>query len=105
MRRRAVLLSGAALFASCAFAQAGRKVKVGMLVPVPLAKSVLAPPIVRRLAERGYREGSSMTLEYRSTDGVDERFAPLARELIALNCDLIFAVGPELAALALRDPR
>jgi putative ABC transport system substrate-binding protein len=106
MKRRVVLLSGvAALFCSSAFSQGSRNVKVGILSPTPLAKSVLTPGIVRRLGERGYREGGNMRLEYRSTDGVDERFPQLARELIALKCDLIFAVGPDLAALALRDAR
>src|SRR4051812_28000315 len=105
-KRRIVLLSGvAALFGSSAFGQGSRNVKVGILSPTTLAKSVLTPTMVRRLGERGYRDGGSMTLEYRSADGVDERFAPLARELIALKCDLIFAVGPELAARALRDAR
>src|SRR5438128_1498580 len=104
MKRRVVLLSGvAALFGSSAFGQGSRNVKVGILSPTPLAKSVLTPTIVRRLVERGYREGGNMTLEYRSADGVVERFPQLARELIALQCDLIFAVGPDVAALALRD--
>src|SRR2546425_283176 len=96
--RRQFLLAGAgSVFASrLAFAQS-KRVKVGILAASPLAKSVLTPTVVRRLGERGYREGGSMTLEYRSADGLEERFAPLARELIALNCDLIFAVGPEHA--------
>ena len=106
MRRRAVLVSGvAALFGSSAFGQGSRTVKVGMLAASPLAKSVLTPTVVRRLGERGYREGGNMTLHYRSADGVAERFPQLARELIALECDLIFAVGPEHTARALRDAR
>lgn len=46
-----------------------------------------------------------MVLEYRSADGVVDRFPRLARELIDLKCDLIFAIGPEHSARAMRDAR
>jgi len=100
--RRQFMLAGAlgALSTRYAVAQV-RPVRVGMLTP--RARSFFAPTVVRRLAELGYREGSSMVLEYRHADGVVERFPQLARELINLKCDLIFAIGPEHAARALRD--
>lgn len=105
MKRRDLLAAGAfALVPSAAFAQA-RPVKVGMLSPLPLAKSLLTPGIVRRLGELGYREGRNMVLEYRSADGASERYPQLARELIGLKCDIIFVAGPELPARALRDAR
>ncbi len=102
--RRQFLLASAigAMAPVRAFAQT-RPVRVGMLTP--RAKSFFAPGIVRRLGELGYREGSSMVLEYRHADGVVDRYPPLARELIKLKCDLIFAIGPEHAARALRDAR
>jgi ABC-type uncharacterized transport system substrate-binding protein len=42
-------------------------------------------------------------VEYRATEGFAERYPKMARELVGLKCDLIFAVGPELAVRALRD--
>jgi putative ABC transport system substrate-binding protein len=100
--RRQFLLAGAlgALGVPHGRAQP-RPARVGMLTP--RAKSFFAPTVIRRLAELGYREGSRMVLEYRHADGVVERFPLLARELISLKCDLIFAIGPEHAARALRD--
>lgn len=105
MKRRQLLLAGAlgAMAPVCAFAQA-RPVRIGMLAPRPLAESTFSPAIVRRLSELGYRQGSGMVLEYRFPDGAGERFPKLARELLDLKCDLIFA-GSLGAARALRDAR
>ena len=102
-RRRFLLATALGAIAPVrTFAQA-RPVKVGMLGP--RAKSFFAPFVLQRLAELGYREGSSMVLEYRHADGVADRFPQLARDLIKLECDLIFAIGSEHAARALRDAR
>ncbi len=104
--RRQFLLASAlgAVAPACAIAQA-RPVRIGMLNNRPLAVSFYAGSIVRRLAELGYREGAGMILEFRSADGFADRFPKQARELIALKCDLIFAIGPEVAVRALRDAR
>ncbi len=74
-----------------------------MLSARPLDVSFYAGPIVRRLGELGYREGAGMILEFRSADGFADRYPKQARELIALKCDLIFVVGPELPVQTLRD--
>jgi putative ABC transport system substrate-binding protein len=81
-----------------------RTVRVGVLSPRPVSESAYAPHLVRRLEELGYRHGSTMALEYRSADGVVERFATLARELVQRQCDLVFTIGL-LPARALRDAR
>ena len=101
--RRQFLVAGAlgALSARYAAAQS-RPVRVGILLARPLNQSFYGPGIVRRLAELGYREGSSMALEHRSADGMADRFPALARELIQANCDVIFAVGPEQPVRALQ---
>jgi len=101
--RRQFLVAGAlgALSVRYVAAQA-RHAKVGMLVPVPLARSVYAPGVVRGLAELGYREGERMLLEYRSADGFADRYANLARELIDAKCDIIFAFGAEQPTRALQ---
>lgn len=104
-RRRFLAASTiAALAPALAFAQQG-PVRVGALVPVPRSKSIPFPSLVQRLGEMGYRENAGMVLEYRSAEGSLDRFPELARQLIELRCDLIFAIGPEQAARAMRDVR
>ena len=105
MRRRDFLLAGTlGAVAPHAFAQA-RPVKIGMLSARSLKESTYAVGVVRRLAELGYRESAGMVLEFRAAESFAERYPMLARELIDLKCDLIFAIGPELSARALQDAR
>jgi putative ABC transport system substrate-binding protein len=52
------------------------------------------------LRERGYVEGESFVIEYRSADGDDKRFPALATELVRLNVDLIVARGTPAALAA-----
>jgi putative tryptophan/tyrosine transport system substrate-binding protein len=54
------------------------------------------------LRERGYIEGESFVIEYRSADGHDERFPAFATELVRLNVDVIVARGTP-AALAAKN--
>lgn len=61
-------------------------------------------PLLKRLAELGYAE-PRMRLEVRDAQGATDRFPRLARELVELKCDLIFAIGPEHPARALKDTR
>src|SRR5436190_5413565 len=100
-RRQVLLASAAAAFARGAFAQSPAT-KIGFLLPVPLTKTVLAPIVIKRLGELGYHDGKTATFLYRSADNLPERFPQLARELVESKCDLIFAIGPEHAALALK---
>lgn len=103
-RRRFLLASALGLLAPLALAQK-RVPRVGMLSPRPLSISLISRPVVDALAERGYRDGREIVLEYRSSDndiGKEEKFA---RELISLNCDLIFALGTEVSARVFRDAR
>jgi len=78
-----------------------RQVRIGVLGP--RQRSVLFPAALKRLGELGYVEGTNLIVEYRSADGVVERFPSLARELIGLKCDLVFAVGAEHPARAFLD--
>src|SRR5215210_1146449 len=52
------------------------------------------------LRELGYVEGKSYVIEYRSSDGHDERFAGLATELVGLKVDLILTRGTPAALAA-----
>jgi putative ABC transport system substrate-binding protein len=103
-RRRFIELCVLGGAAPCAFAQAQR-VKVGILSPRPLATSFFTSAVVQRLSELGYRQGANMVLEYRSADDEAARFLPLARELVEARCDIVFAIGPEAAVMALRRAR
>lgn len=81
-----------------------RRATIGVLVPRPIEESIYASHVVRS-ADLGYRQGAGMHLEYRSADGFAERYTRLARELIDARCDVIFAIGDQHAARALRDAR
>jgi putative tryptophan/tyrosine transport system substrate-binding protein len=101
-RRDAVLgLCAVGITALSRFAPAqSRHAHIGYLAPG--RESVFLPSIQKRLRENGYVEGKNVTVHYRSADGDVQRFEALARELIARKCDLVFAVGTEHPAIALR---
>ena len=102
MKRRDTFVTLAALAAAprTAFAQA-RTVRIGILVG--RRNSTYLQPILKRLGELGYAEARNLVVDYRSADGVLERFPPLARALIEAKCDVIFAIGAEQTARALVD--
>ena len=51
------------------------------------------PPAIEALRqglrELGYIEGQNIIVEYRWADGKDDRYAPLAAELVSLGVDVI----------------
>ncbi len=101
--RRRFLVSGAflALGVRRVLAQT-RLVRIGVLLARPFKESFFASLVVQRLAEHGYRPGTTMVVEHRSADGDPERFPKLARELAEAKCDLLLAIGPHHAARALQ---
>jgi putative ABC transport system substrate-binding protein len=106
MKRRDLLLAGAlGAIMPAAVAQARKAVRIGMLGPTARQRSVYVGALVQSLADLGYRDGAGMTLEYRASEGIAERYPDQARELIELKCDLIYALGPEAPARALQDAR
>jgi putative tryptophan/tyrosine transport system substrate-binding protein len=110
VRRRLLLglpLSAAAIGAFVR-AQGFRKpLKIGFLAsgggnldfrgPEPAYPSAHA--FVRGLRDLGYRYGSDFVLEGRGGDGSPQRYATLARELVAANVDVIVASGPSVDAV------
>ena len=80
-----------------------RQVRIGYLAP--RQGSTFLAPILKRLGELGYVEGKNLVVDYRSADGVAERFPLLARDLMRAKCDLIFAVGPEQSARAVLEAK
>ena len=80
-----------------------RLVRIGFLGPLPI--SLYFPSVLKRLAELGYVEGKNLVVDYRSADGVVERFPTLARDLIRAKCDLIVAAGSDHPARALVEAK
>jgi putative ABC transport system substrate-binding protein len=57
---------------------------------------------LRGLREHGYVEGQNILIEYRFSEGRNERLPELASELVALKVDLILASGSP-ASFAAKD--
>ena len=77
--------------------RAGKVYRLGVLTPgmrpassVPTAASIL-PLILREL---GYVEGQNLTIEQRFAEGKLDRLPGLARELVQLRMDALFAASP-----------
>jgi putative tryptophan/tyrosine transport system substrate-binding protein len=104
MRRREFITRIAGLAAAWPFAaraqQAPIRPLIGVLSPLSAAAASRYDAAFRSaLRDLGYVEGRNMTLALRYGDGAPERMAPLARELVALNPDVIVA-GAHSGALA-----
>jgi putative tryptophan/tyrosine transport system substrate-binding protein len=108
MRRRdfVTLLGGAAAWPGAARGQPGAKVaRIGYLVTASLESPegrAMADAFRQGLRERGYVEGQSIIIEYRSAHGRIERFPELVNELASLNLDLILAPNTPAARAAQR---
>src|SRR5882724_4182935 len=102
VKRREVitLFAGAAVWPLARYAQGAIKTvpRVGVLLygtPDPNYDSFR-----RGLRELGYVEDQNIVLEPRSAEGKPERLPMLARELVALNPDLIYVLGGDVAPFA-----
>jgi putative ABC transport system substrate-binding protein len=95
MRRRefVTLIGGAAAWPLAARAQqrAGRIPRVGFLLNV---RSELVDTLFKGLRDAGYIEGQNIVFEARLAGNMLDRIDQFASQLVALNCDLIFAAGP-----------
>lgn len=60
------------------------------------------PPARRGLSDLGYVEGRNLAIEYRYADGKPERLPELAAELVATKPDVLFALGGDVAAVAVK---
>jgi ABC-type uncharacterized transport system substrate-binding protein len=78
--------------------QTGKVYRVGILTLV--RRPLLEEAALRSLRELGYVEGRNIVLEWRSSEGSNERFADFAAEFVRLNVDLIVAVGNPAAQAA-----
>ena len=104
MKRRdfITLLSSAAAWPVAARAQQpGRVWRIGVLETVSQALNTTNMDAFQQgLRALGYVEGQNYALEYRSSDGDDDRFLVLATELVRLNVDLIVTRGTPAALAA-----
>jgi putative tryptophan/tyrosine transport system substrate-binding protein len=96
MRRREFikLLGGASAWPVAAHAQQlGKPPTIGILGSDSAAWSDLVSALMQRLRELGYIENRTIAIEYRWTEGRDERYAAMAAELVGMKVDIIVAVG------------
>ena len=91
MKRREfiTLLGGAAAWPLVARAQQGeRRRRIGVLETVSVTLNAANYDALRQgLRELGYVEGRNLVIEYRSADGLTERFPDLATELVRRDVD------------------
>lgn len=90
-RRRFLIGVGALLAAPCAYAQEPRA-RIGFLATgSPASSAANRKAFFDALRDKGWIEGKNLTVDVRYADGNLEQHDVLARELIALNPQLIFA--------------
>ncbi|MBI3006768.1 MAG: ABC transporter substrate-binding protein [candidate division NC10 bacterium] len=83
--------------------QAGKMPRIGMLLsgaaPPPGQPSTLLDAFRGGLRDLGYVEGQNVVIEYRWSEGRDERFSDLAADLVRLNVAVIVtSSGPAVRA-------
>src|SRR5215212_1495196 len=88
MRRREIIafFAASAAWPFATVAQQPALPRIGLLLAT---QGPARNGIVKSLAELGYVDGKTATIEQRSTDGKLERLPDLARELVALPVDVI----------------
>jgi hypothetical protein len=112
LTRRGVLVAGsgigcAGLLTACGLLRPSdrdaRRPRIGYLgaCPVPFVSGAFQ----QGLRDHGYREGENITVEFRFSEGHDELFVDMARELVGLEVDVMVAsntAGLQAAVLATR---
>src|SRR5262249_31566434 len=109
--RGSLVLTGLGLLAGCGVAlplakPPHRVPRIGFLAAAGLSSVTIAPPgsgnaaLVEGLRDLGYVDGETVAIEYRGADGMNDRLAGLAAELVGLQVDLIVAGGGTPVAIA-----
>jgi putative tryptophan/tyrosine transport system substrate-binding protein len=95
------LVGGAVAWPLAAIAQQRKQIpRVGVLLfGTPDTEPNLGA-FLRGLRELGYVESQNIVIEYRYAQGQPDRLRGLARELVAIKPDLIFALGGDVAPSA-----
>jgi len=96
-RRKLLITIGAGLLASPlgSYAQQSKPLpRIGVLEPRSAAESQpTRESFELGLRELGWVDGQNIVIDYRSSEGKPERYAPLAAELVRLNVSVIVATG------------
>ena len=96
LRRVFVNLLAVGLLAAPLIARAQQPAKVyrvGWLLDDPVAGSAYVEPLKRALRALGYVEGLNVVFVLRSAEGSADRLPGIAKELVALNPDIVLASG------------
>jgi putative tryptophan/tyrosine transport system substrate-binding protein len=96
MKRREflILISGTVCWPLAARAQqSARLPTIGIFGSVSAAWHKPVTELVERLHELGHVENRTVTIEYRWSEGRNERYGEIAAELVRLNVDVIVALG------------
>src|SRR5262249_39575026 len=97
MKRRAfmTLLAGAAAvpILPARAQQPGKLPTIGILGSASAGWSKLVAALLQRLRELGYVENRTIAIEYRWTEGRNDRYGEIAAELVRLKVDVIVALG------------
>jgi len=100
---RSIVGSMVAVPLACFAQTQGNMWRIGMLETTSASLNAANLAALRdALRELGYVEGRNLVIEYRSSDGRNERFAALAAELVALKVDLI-VVRSTAAAISAKN--
>jgi putative tryptophan/tyrosine transport system substrate-binding protein len=95
---------GGLLFALCFSAEAQQQRKIARIGYLsagdPVSRRDRIEALRQGLKELGYIEGKNIIIEYRYAEGRSDRLSDLARELVALKVDIIFAGGAPSTAAA-----
>ena len=73
--------------------QAGRLPTIGFLGANPAGFAPWTAAFVARLRELGWIDGRTIAIEYRWSEGRNERYAEIAAEFVRLKVDVIVTVG------------
>jgi putative ABC transport system substrate-binding protein len=108
MRRREFvrLVVGAAAWPRAAYSQqTGRMARIGFLIAQEHDPDMRAriSGLKQGLERLGWKDGGNIQIDYRFGDGKAARFEPLARELVALQPNLIIAQTPPVVAVMRRE--
>jgi putative ABC transport system substrate-binding protein len=109
-RRKVIALLG--LWVTWPFAahaqHSERKRRIGVLSQYAADDPVKEPGLTafrRALEQLGWSEGRNVVIDYRFAGGISDRYLPLAKELIALQPDVIVATGTPITATLHRETR
>ena len=80
-----------------------RTVRLGWLLNTIPRSASFNVAFERRLGQLGYVGGKNLIIDDVYAEGKVERFAPLARELVARKPDVLFVSGPEAPLRALSE--